>query len=209
MTPTLQVTPGQRPVSAWSAGTRCAAARIALRPFSGSTPACAARPWIVIRASTMPLRELTMSPLARAHSNTNAASTPPASSRMIGVEVGEPISSSGLATNHSRSNGSSPAARVSAESAYRPVSRPPFMSVTPGPNAWPSATRNGRAAAVPGSNTVSIWPMSKPGARRADPGSRRRSCRRAWRVAWRVTVAPRRSMNPATQPATSSTPLFV
>ena len=45
MTPTLQVTPGQRPVSAWSFGMRSAAARIALRPFSGSTPAWAARPW--------------------------------------------------------------------------------------------------------------------------------------------------------------------
>ena len=62
----------------------CAAARIALRPFSGSTPACAARPWIAIRTSTMPLRELTMSPLARAHSSTKAASASRGQPRMTG-----------------------------------------------------------------------------------------------------------------------------
>ena len=33
------------------------------------------------------------------------------------------------------------------------------MSVTPGPYAMPSSIRNGRAAAVPGSNTVSMCPM--------------------------------------------------
>ena len=43
-TPTLTVTPGQRPLSACRSVTIRAASRIALRPFSGSTPACAARP---------------------------------------------------------------------------------------------------------------------------------------------------------------------
>ena len=33
------------------------------------------------------------------------------------------------------------------------------MSVTPGPVAMPSSIVNGRSAAVPGSNTVSMWPM--------------------------------------------------
>src|SRR5450756_316400 len=47
MTPTLHVTPGQRPASAWRPTTWCAASRIAMRPFSGSTPAWAARPVIV------------------------------------------------------------------------------------------------------------------------------------------------------------------
>jgi hypothetical protein len=42
--PTLTVTPGQRPLSASSLSTSVAAAAIALRPFSGSTPAWAARP---------------------------------------------------------------------------------------------------------------------------------------------------------------------
>ena len=45
-TPTFTVTPGQRPFSACSAMILCAASSSALRPLSGSTPACAARPWI-------------------------------------------------------------------------------------------------------------------------------------------------------------------
>ncbi len=103
----VAVTPGQRPLSAWSAIAWWAASRIALRPFSGSTPAWAARPWTVRRRSTVPLRADTMSPLARAHSSTKQASASAASSRMCGLELGEPISSSGLATNTSRSNGRS------------------------------------------------------------------------------------------------------
>ena len=81
-----------------------------MRPFSGSTPAWAARPWTVIFASRMPFRDETMSPFARAHSRTRQASASAASSRMWGVDVSEPISSSGFATNVSRSNGSGPAA---------------------------------------------------------------------------------------------------
>ena len=77
-----------------------------MRPFSGSTPACAARPWTVIRASRIPLRDDTMSPLARAHSRTRQTSASAATSRMCGVELGEPISSSGFAMKVSRSNGS-------------------------------------------------------------------------------------------------------
>ena len=94
-TPTLNVTPGQRPFSPWIRWTRSAAARIALRPFSGSTPAWAARPWTVIFASRMPFRDETMSPFARAHSRTRQASASAASSRMWGVDVSEPISRRG------------------------------------------------------------------------------------------------------------------
>ena len=142
------VTPGQRPLSVVQARSIWwAAARIALRPFSGSTPAWAARPWTVRRRSTMPLRADTMSPLARAHSRTkqtSAASGQLADERVL--EIGEPISSSGLATKTSRSNGQRGAAAArlpderrrtrpasQARIAYRPASRPPFMSVTPGP----------------------------------------------------------------------------
>ena len=57
----------------------------------------------------MPLRDETMSPFARAHSRTRHASASAAISRMCGVELGEPISSSGLAMNVSRSNGSAAA----------------------------------------------------------------------------------------------------
>ena len=83
MTPTLTVTPGQRPLSAWRSSTIRAASRIALRPFSGSTPAWAARPWTVSRRSRMPLRAETMSPFARAHSRTSATSLSAASARDV------------------------------------------------------------------------------------------------------------------------------
>ena len=83
------------------------------------------------------------------------------------------------------------------------------MSVTPGPYARPSAsTRNGRSAAVPGSKTVSMWPMritrGPPAAPRSVPtivdpkrlaGSGRAS-----------TSAPMSDRNPATNRPTSSTP---
>jgi len=70
-TPTLTVTPGQRPLRACRASVLWAASSVALRPCSGSTPACAARPVTVRRKSAMPLRALTMSPLARADSSTS------------------------------------------------------------------------------------------------------------------------------------------
>ena len=45
-------------------------------PVTGRPSAWAARPWIAMRVSRMPLRADTMSPLARAHSSTSAASAP-------------------------------------------------------------------------------------------------------------------------------------
>ena len=68
--------------------------------------------------------------------------------RMCGVDAGEPISSSGLATKTRRASGSPPStSRHRARCAYSPVSRPPFMSVTPGPVAMPSV--DARRAARP------------------------------------------------------------
>ena len=94
-TPTFRVTPSQRPLSASSSITWWAAARIALRPFSGSTPACAARPWTVRRRSTVPFRADTMSPLARAHSRTKQTSEARASSRMVAVLAGDRLGERG------------------------------------------------------------------------------------------------------------------
>ena len=51
----------------------------------------------------------------------------------VGVDEGDPISSSGLAMNVSRSNGTPPSSPTRALMAYSPASRPDFMSVTPGP----------------------------------------------------------------------------
>ena len=59
----------------------------------------------------MPFRDDTMSPFARAHSRTRQASASAASRRMCGVETGDPISSSGLATNTRRARGT-PAERL-------------------------------------------------------------------------------------------------
>ena len=101
-----------------------------------------------------------MSPFIRAHSSTRQASASAASRRMCGVDTGDPISSSGFATNTSRAK-RQPARELAASAAiaWRPASSPLFMSVTPGPVAIPSRTVYGRSAAVPGSNTVSMCPM--------------------------------------------------
>ena len=85
------------------------------------------------------------------------------------------------------------------------------MSVTPGPVAMPSLMAKGRSAAVPGSNTVSMWPMhssvtpsgSVPGmsAMTVSPSPRSFGSAR--------TVAPRLRSRSAVQAPTSSTPAFV
>ena len=148
-TPTLTVTPGQRPLRAVRASALCAASTIALRPLSGSMPACAARPVISRVRSAMPLRELTMSPLARASSRTKAKSLDFACSLMTGLLTGEPISSSGLATNTSRPKGNAPATDATAATACRPASNPAFMSATPGPWARVPSSVYRRRATVP------------------------------------------------------------
>ena len=177
MTPTLKVTPGQRPLRACRSRTIRLASRMALRPFSGSTPACAARPLTVIRVSMIPLRADTMSPFARAHSRTKQASACSAAARMCGVDEVDPISSSGLAMNVRRSNGTPPSSPTRALSAYRPASRPDFMSVTPGPYATPSSMRNGRGGRRPGvEDGVHVPDRAGPAAPRRDPRTCRRPC---------------------------------
>ena len=57
------------------------------------------------------------------------------------------------------------------------------MSVTPGPNARSPSIRNGRSATVPGSNTVSVWPIIRT---RALPLPPRRP----------ITRSPSRSCSP-------------
>ena len=86
------------------------------------------------------------------------------------------------------------------------------MSVTPGPWAIPSASiANGRSAAVPGSNTVSMWPMRSS---RGAPGVPRSPSQVPMTVppnrpdgsGRRSTRAPLSARNPATNEPTSSTP---
>ena len=159
ITPTFTVTPGHRPLRSCRDRIRCAAARIALRPRSGSTPAWALRPTTSIGPPVVPLRAETIAPVSRAHSRTNATSRPSATSRITDPENVEPISSSGLHTKAISPNRSHPdSSRISR--AWNPASRPAFMSHTPGPNARSPSTRYGRAAAVPSGKTVSMWPIS-------------------------------------------------
>ena len=103
ITPTLTVTPGQRPLRSCRSRTirrrledRAAAL---LRLDAGMRrPAVDRDP----RRSRIPLRADTMSPFARAHSRTRPTSASRGHARgCAGVEVGEPISSSGLATKTS------------------------------------------------------------------------------------------------------------
>ena len=85
------------------------------------------------------------------------------------------------------------------------------MSVTPGPVAMPSAIANGRAAAVPGSNTVSMWPMhSSVGPSGSLPSiSAITVSPRPSSLGCVVTVAPRVRRRSPVQRPTSSTPAFV
>jgi hypothetical protein len=83
------------------------------------------------------------------------------------------------------------------------------MSVTPGPYARPPSTRNGRSAAVPGSKTVSMCPMSRiAGPAASEPGRRPITVEpsRPAGSGWIVTSAPTSPRNPATNRPTSSTP---
>ena len=93
----------------------------------------------------MPLRDETMSPFARAHSRTKQASVVGGDSRMCGVEEGEPISSSGLATNVDPLERQPRPAAIERRERVEPGEQPDFMSVTPGPCAIPS--RRSRTAA--------------------------------------------------------------
>ena len=152
-----------------------------------------------------------MSPFIRAHSRTRHASASAATRRMWAVDAGEPISSSGLATNMTRASGR-PTVSRSAASAYSPARRPLFMSVTPGPVAIPrSSMANGRSAAVPGSNTVSMCPIASSvgpvgSLPASSPMTVSPSPRSFW---WTVTLAPSDSSRARTQRPTSSTPSFV
>ena len=163
--------------------TRSAAARIALRPFSGSTPAWAARPWTVTRVSRIPLRDETMSPFARAHSRTRQTSDSAAISRMWGVERRRADLLVRVGDERQPLERAAPPARAtSALSAYSPASSPDFMSVTPGP--WAIPSRRSRTAARrrcpgrrpcpcgrsagPAAPPASPWPVAGPDHRRAE-----------------------------------------
>src|SRR5215211_6659726 len=159
-TPTLQVTPGQRPFRAWRATVLWAASRTALTPSAGRTPAWTALPATSTVKAQMPLRAETRAPLVRAASRPTATSCSAARASIRGRLNGEPISSSGEQTRVMAAKSSKPASSQRTSTASNPHTTPALSSVTPGPYARRPRLRNGRAAAVPASNTVSMWASS-------------------------------------------------
>ena len=128
---------------------------MALAPLSGFTPAWEAIPWKVSRYLAMPFRSLTRSPLGRADSIISAWSAFWASRSIIGRENRELISSSGL---NSRQTLPLAFSALSSSARYTMNRSPHFISEAPGPLNLSPSVENGRWAAVPGGNTVSIWP---------------------------------------------------
>ena len=97
-TPTLQVTPGQRPFRAARATVLWAASSTALTPSVGRTPAWTALPVTSMVNAQMPLRAETRAPLVRAASSPTATSCSAARASSSGRLNGDPISSSGEQT---------------------------------------------------------------------------------------------------------------
>ena len=93
-TPTLIVVPLAGSASALRASTWCASSSTALIPFSGSTPAWAARPPTSRTKSAMPLRAVLMAPPLAAGSRTSTAAAWRAVSSIKARELALPISSS-------------------------------------------------------------------------------------------------------------------
>ncbi len=89
-------------------GSSRASASTALRPCSGSEPACAERPRATTSSQRPPLRAATTAPPGRPHSMHRTASKP--ASRACVAIGSERTSSSGTLTSSSRAKGRSPAA---------------------------------------------------------------------------------------------------
>ena len=112
--------------------------------------------------NTPPLRPVTTPPPGRPGSLLKTARAARASFMMSSFDDGEPISSSAV---KSAVIGAGAAANfLSAAMTKALMASPAFMSAQPGPDALPSAMRNGRRTASPCPNTVSRWPINRIGA---------------------------------------------
>ncbi len=160
--PTLQLMPFGRSVSACSRMIFCAISSMALMPSAWLLPECAALPVTSRRMNTPPLRPVTTPPPGRPGSLLKTARAARASVMISSFDDGEPISSSAV---KSAVTGAGAAANLlSAAMTKALMASPAFMSAQPGPDALPSAMRNGRRMASPCPNTVSRWPISRIGA---------------------------------------------
>ena len=124
-------------------------------PFSGSMPACAARPIALIVNRPTPFRDVFNAPPGSDGSSTRTALHWPASDSIKARDELLPTSSSlvsstvtGLSSN--------------ASSAIHISRIPDFMSKTPGPVARPaSISERPRFAISPAGHTVSVWPSRR------------------------------------------------
>ena len=150
---------------------RCSAsasASNALAPFSGSRPACAARPANLEAVHADALARRLQRAVRRRfeHERSRCARAPCPRRARATTANRSPRRSSTSSVTPSRSS--------SDANAYRPWTRPAFMSKQPGPRARPSSTANGNSASVPSGHTVSRWPTSTH-LRRRRP-NRQRKC---------------------------------
>ncbi len=147
----------------WAASTR------ALTPFSGSSPACAARPRTTTSKPPRPLApDLHRSAVGRPAPARAPRRRPRPAPRSA------PVTSPSRPPRRPVTSSSTPDRIAPATAtAWTAMTMPPFMSKTPGPVARPSATVNGRAASVPAGNTVSWWPTSST---RGSPPPRQWTC---------------------------------
>jgi argininosuccinate synthase len=131
-----------RPSSA-IASTWWATSTSALTPFSGSSPACAARPCTTTSNVPQPLRPVFSAPPSADGSSTSTAPHARARSSISSRDASEPTSSSALNSN------STPDRSSSSASPWSACTMPASMSNTPGPVTRPSATVNGTRGECP------------------------------------------------------------
>ena len=130
-TPTLSVMPFFGSLSACSASVLWASSLMALMPASKFTPECAALPVISKRMNMQPLRPVTAAPRALPGSELKQTRAARACASITGRENGEPISSSPV--NSAITGAGAPPNCLIAASTKQFITRPAFMSATPGP----------------------------------------------------------------------------
>ena len=216
-TPALTVTPGQRPLSACSATILWAASSTALRPFSGSTPACAARPGdaqlevsdALAGADDVAVGAGTLHHERHVHGRGVRTDDGRADGRPdLLVRVGHERDA---LEGHRRPATGGCAARTG------PPAGRPSCPRHPDRSRCRRLIRNGRSATVPGSNTVSMWPTSSragpSGSAAAAPAPtdpRTPTTVSPWStLGMTSTLAPRSRKASATHRPTSSTPALV
>ena len=118
----VTVVPSSGRASSTMASTWWAASTRALTPFSGSSPACDARPWTTTSNPPVPLRPVLTAPPSAAPSSTRTAPQARARSSISALDAPEPTSSSDV------NSSSTPERSASDATAWTPSTIPPFMS---------------------------------------------------------------------------------